>query len=125
MKPSCRRVLDRLRQGPATTHDLMQADVGGVRFGARLRELRELGFSIAEQRLPLPTRGSQYALVLDVELPQPSGERPTGVPGRRADPCEGVAAQPARDASASAHGQPDASLFDASVFGRGDWRDAA
>lgn len=67
MKPSARAVLDRLRQGPATTHDLL--GVGGLRFGARLCELRALGFGIDEKRLPLPTRGSRYTLTHDAERP--------------------------------------------------------
>lgn len=73
MKPSTARVLKRLRQGPATTHDLMGADVGGVRFGARLCELRGLGFTIDEQRLPLPTHGSRYTLTFDAEQASPTG----------------------------------------------------
>ena len=67
MKPSTRRVLTRLRKGPATTHDLCQPEVGGGRFGARPRELRQLGFEIDESRLRLPTRGSRYVLVGEPE----------------------------------------------------------
>ena len=52
----------------------MQADVGGVRFGARLRELRQLGFAISEERLPLPTRGSRYTLVSEPEFGGPAGQ---------------------------------------------------
>lgn len=37
------RVLDRLRQGPATNHDLER--VAGYRFGARLNELRRDGIA--------------------------------------------------------------------------------
>lgn len=38
------RILARLRQGPATTWELAQA--GGIRFGARLLELRRAGHRI-------------------------------------------------------------------------------
>lgn len=67
LKPSARRVLNRLRQGPATTHDLIQPSVGGGRFGARLAEIRKEGCIVRERRLPLPTRGSTYTLVYDPE----------------------------------------------------------
>lgn len=45
------RVWRRLQQGPATTAELCQPDVGGVRFGARLLELRAEGHTILERRL--------------------------------------------------------------------------
>ena len=44
MKPSTARVLERLKEGPATTHDLLQ--LGMSRYGARLGELRRLGYKI-------------------------------------------------------------------------------
>ena len=75
MKPSTARLLDALRQGPQTTHSLMQADVGGLRFGARLLELRQAGYEVTEERLPLPTRGSLYTLVSE-----PSGSSTSGAP---------------------------------------------
>ena len=122
MKPSAQRVLNELRRGPRTTSQLMQADVGGVRFG----ELRALGFRIDESRLPLPTRGSRYELTFDAEreLPQPSGERPTGKPGGRDEPCKGVATP-----SQTGTDRPPVTgaLFDSSAFVEraGDYRDAA
>lgn len=83
MKPSAERVLRRLRQGPASTHDLMQSSVGGCRFGARIAELRAAGFVVSESRLPLPTRGSRYVLVGEpVEAPAP-----LPVPSLDAGPC--------------------------------------
>jgi hypothetical protein len=103
MKPSARRVLERLRQGPATTHDLMQADVGGCRFGARIRELRELGFAITESRLPLPTRGSRYELTFDVETSGfPSGRIPPS--DEAVPPGYALAAETDLDISPSASG---------------------
>jgi hypothetical protein len=53
MKPSTQRVFDAFRKAPGrklTTHQLCQADVGGVRFGARLNELRKLGCDIKSER---------------------------------------------------------------------------
>jgi hypothetical protein len=44
------RVLEALRGGPKTTAQLCQPDCGGVRFGARLLELREEGHTIIERR---------------------------------------------------------------------------
>lgn len=114
MKPSARRVLERLRQGPATTHDLMQADVGGGRFGGRIGELRALGFGIHEQRLPLPTRGSTYTLTFDVE--------------RAVGGCaSGISlARPGVDLVPSGSLSTDGSLFDTDAFTeRGGYKDAA
>lgn len=45
------RILYALRRGPQTTSALCQPDVGGVRFGARLMELRADGYTITEERL--------------------------------------------------------------------------
>lgn len=65
LKPSARRVLNRLREGPATTHDLIQPEVGGGRFGARLKEIRTAGYVIAEEHI---RRGShRYTLTFDAE----------------------------------------------------------
>jgi len=41
------RILERLRQGPATTLEL--AAVGGIRFGARVLELRQAGHRITTE----------------------------------------------------------------------------
>jgi hypothetical protein len=49
-----------------TTHDFLVAGVGS-RFGARLGELRDLGYVIDQHRLPLPTRGSRYRLLGEPE----------------------------------------------------------
>jgi hypothetical protein len=49
MRPSARRVLRALEAAGgrgATTHDLCQPDVGGIRFGARIKELRDEGYEI-------------------------------------------------------------------------------
>ena len=45
------RILRELQRGPRTTAELCQPDVGGVRFGARLMELRADGYTITEERL--------------------------------------------------------------------------
>lgn len=65
MKPTTARVLrtlqDAERRG-ATTAELCQPDVGGVRFAARLHELRhEHGFEIAEERIRQGS--SRYTLI--------------------------------------------------------------
>ena len=51
MKPTTRAVLRALEAGPCTTHQLIQPDVGGGRFSARILELRELGYEITERRI--------------------------------------------------------------------------
>jgi hypothetical protein len=71
VKPSALRVLDCLRakgtQG-ATTHDLCQPEVGGIRFGARLMELRKAGYEITSQR---ESKGShRYTLVSEPAPPE-------------------------------------------------------
>lgn len=120
MKPSTRRVLDRLRQGPATTAQLCQPDVGGLRFGARLLELREVGFGVAEERLPLPTRGSRYTLTFDPEAQQARpvdddaecagiGLRPAGRPAAEVLTCPTDASP---DQLPAAPAEPPAGLFD-------------
>lgn len=53
LKPSARRVLDLLRtvgSRGAVTAQLCQPDLGGARFGARILELRQAGFEIANVR---------------------------------------------------------------------------
>lgn len=63
MKDSTRHTLDVLRTGPKTTHELLEADCG-TRYGARLFELRELGFVIDTS----PRKGGAlYTLVHDPE----------------------------------------------------------
>lgn len=56
LKPSARRVLVALRNAGApglTTAQLCQPGVGGVRFGARIMELRSVGFTVtAKQERP-------------------------------------------------------------------------
>ena len=42
------RVLNRLREGPATTGDFLRMKIG--RFGARLGELKKAGYVIAKYR---------------------------------------------------------------------------
>ena len=44
------RVLNRLREGPATTGDFLRMRVS--RFGARINELRKAGHTIARYRQP-------------------------------------------------------------------------
>lgn len=53
MKPTTKRVLRALiaaGSAGATTRDLCQPDVGGVRFGGRLHELRGMGLNIETRR---------------------------------------------------------------------------
>lgn len=65
MKPTTRNVLDRLRVAPATTHDLCQPEVGGIRFGGRIKELRDLGYVIDRKRV---REGSHlYTLIAEPE----------------------------------------------------------
>jgi hypothetical protein len=57
------RVLDALETADirgATTAELCQPSVGGIRFGARLYELREMGYVI----LTRPVRRGSYRYVL-------------------------------------------------------------
>jgi hypothetical protein len=49
LKPSARRVLRALTAAGAhglTTHQLCQPDVGGLRFGARIDEIRKAGLAV-------------------------------------------------------------------------------
>lgn len=49
MKPSALRVLNALLDAGdrgANTHELCQPNVGGIRFGGRIHELRDLGYVI-------------------------------------------------------------------------------
>ena len=46
LSPAAARVLGRLTQGPATNFELVQPGCGGIRFGARIFELRERGHRI-------------------------------------------------------------------------------
>lgn len=53
LKPSAKRVLDALQAAGsrgATTHELCQPHVGGVRFSARVYELRAAGYRIIEHQ---------------------------------------------------------------------------
>jgi hypothetical protein len=43
LKGAAMRVLERLKQGPATNRELERPECGGSRFGGRLRELRVAG----------------------------------------------------------------------------------
>ena len=80
MKPSARLVLDRLRIGPQTTHDL--GEHCGYRFGARVEELRNDGYVIEVQRLTRTS--SRYTLVSE---PERFGDNDT--PTRAADEPHG------------------------------------
>lgn len=53
MKPSSRRVVNAFLSAPGhrlTTHQLCQPTVGGIRFSARLKELRDAGCEIDSRR---------------------------------------------------------------------------
>lgn len=71
MKNSTRRVLDLLRGRPMTTHDFLQEGAGN-RFGARIAELRELGFRISTEKLK---SGAVYRLEHDVERAATAAEQ--------------------------------------------------
>lgn len=54
LKPSARRVLrllDAAGDAGQTTHDLCQPQAGGIRFSARVAELRDAGLMIAQHRV--------------------------------------------------------------------------
>ena len=72
------RVLAALQAGPQTTGMLCQPDVGGVRFGARLMELRDEGHRILERRL---RAGSSLYTLVAAPAPVRTGPR-TGPSGR-------------------------------------------
>lgn len=67
MKPSCQRVLTRLRSADGAWVrgiDLAAPDVGGLRFGGRVHELRQMGHNIEDRPDPSgKTRVHQYRLV--------------------------------------------------------------
>ena len=119
MKPSTARVLHLLRQGPQTTHTLCQPEAGGVRFGARLGELRELGFVVSERRLR--PGSSEYRLVRDVQ--QAASEANGALRREQADPAPVPSTEGVRSASPAEH----LGLFDSGEFHRpaGAYEDAA
>lgn len=66
MKPSARKVLGLLRtHDRVTTSQMLSA---GTRYGARIGELRVLGFVISEQRIA--AHASEYRLLRDPEREQ-------------------------------------------------------
>lgn len=103
-----------------TTHDFLVAGVGS-RFGARLAELRAMGYRIDERRLPLPTRGSRYRLVAEPDdlagrqesrrSPGQAADVPIVQPDQRA--TKGSIRVPAAPVA-----QQAGSLFDPDAFGR-------
>jgi hypothetical protein len=65
VKPTCKRVLERLRaaeSGWVRGLDLAAPDVGGLRFGGRIHELRAMGYVI-ERRSDPRSSVDQYRLV--------------------------------------------------------------
>ena len=66
-KPTCKRVLARLRAargGWVRGIDLAHPDCGGLRFGGRVHELRQMGFPIEDRPDPGgKTRVHVYRLV--------------------------------------------------------------
>ena len=88
MKPSCARVLRTLQDAGdrgATTAELCQPDVGGVRFAARIHELRHLhGHEIHESRVRQGS--SRYTLAAEsssVELGATHNSRKADETGAR------------------------------------------
>jgi hypothetical protein len=49
LKGAVLRVLERLRQGPATNLELADPRVGGLRAAARVHDLKRAGFAITSQ----------------------------------------------------------------------------
>ena len=71
MKPTCKRVLERLRaaeSGWVRGLDLSHPDVGGLRFGGRIHELRKMGYQI-ERRSDASGKSAvdQYRLIIKPE----------------------------------------------------------
>lgn len=84
MKPTTLNCLQALRLNEhVTTHQLCQQEIGGIRFSARIKELRDLGYIIHEERLPLPTRGSRCTLLAEPSS-SPVSPPPGDKPARRA-----------------------------------------
>jgi hypothetical protein len=78
MKPATLRVLKALEAAVGnrmTTHELMQPEVGGERFGARIQELRDAGYTISTKR---GQGGASYKLIGRPGWPtlQPAPEQP-------------------------------------------------
>lgn len=71
MKPSCARVLARLKAangGWVNGLALAMPDTGGLRFGGRIHELRQMGYGILDRPDPSGrTRVHQYALPVEPE----------------------------------------------------------
>lgn len=102
MKPTALAVLNRLRKGRATTHDLCQPEVGGIRFGGRIGELRDLGFIIHKLRLGGGVSGSVYTLIAEPETSQSSGVARRGYASLRSASTKQVPGTPAPDPSSPA-----------------------
>ena len=97
MKPTCARILTVLRAGPARTGELCRPDVGGERFGARMKELTDF-YGIKWDRKLVAPHVHLYWLVDDrppltaipggAEPPhiQPDHTPLTPVPNRQLDP---------------------------------------
>lgn len=63
MKPSTARVLDRLRAaGGAWVSGNRLFEVGGTRYGARLFELRGMGFDIQKRPAPNGSHVPEYRI---------------------------------------------------------------
>lgn len=67
MKPSCARVLTRLKAANGQWVNglaLAMPDTGGLRFGGRVHELRQMGYPIEDRPDPSGrTRVHQYRLI--------------------------------------------------------------
>ena len=110
MKPSCARVLRTLQDAGergATTAELCQPDVGGVRFAARVHELRHLhGHTIVETRV---RQGSSRYVLRSEFLPgaTPTGrEADGGEPRRRPIPAASGPSVPRRVAAREPYRAP-------------------
>lgn len=67
LKRSVLRVLERLRQGPATNLELAHPSVGGLRAAARVHELRQAGYDIRSVHRVGEGPVWDYALVSEPE----------------------------------------------------------
>ena len=122
------RLLARLRLGPVAAVDFQPPNVcdDGTpiwRVAARIDNLRNRGYVIASDRLSNGT--AVYRLISEPDGPVERALSETKDPTRpeQADPGSVPSTEGVRSAAPAE--QTNGSLFDATEYGRGDWRDAA
>jgi hypothetical protein len=60
MNASCQKILNALKDGPKTSGDL--TGLYSARYGARIKDLRDLGYQIKSEKLPGRTSQWRYTL---------------------------------------------------------------